>query len=84
MTLTTRSGTDGAVIPKSPNFQLGFAVAVAVRAPPSRFAVTSNVTSWVLPLIVMLPVRVNVKVPLVASGTVSPLVFVGTNSALGN
>ena len=79
-----RNGTDGAVIPKSPNFQLGSAVAVAVRSLPSRLAVTSKVTSFVLPLIVMFPVSVNVNVPLVASGTVSPLVFVGTNSAVGN
>src|SRR5438874_1914700 len=28
VTLRTRNGTEGAVIPKSPNFQLGFAVAV--------------------------------------------------------
>jgi hypothetical protein len=33
---------------------------------------------------VMLPASVNVNVPLVASGIVSPLVFVGTNSAVGN
>src|SRR6266568_5837768 len=84
VTLSTRNGTDGAVIPKSPNFQLGFAVAVAPRSLPSRFAVTSNVTSLVLPLIVMFPVSVNVNVPLVASGSARPLVFVGTKFAVGN
>src|SRR5213594_4042312 len=84
VTLSTRNGTDGAVIPKSPNFQLGFAVAVAVRSLPSRLATTSNVTSLVLPRMVMLQVSVNVKLPFVASGRESPLTFVGTNSALGN
>src|SRR5256712_8675948 len=84
VTLTTRSGTDGAFIPKSPTFQLGFAVAVAVRSLPSRLATTSKVTSFVFPRMVMLPVSVNVKLPLVASGTGNPLTFVGTNSALGN
>src|SRR6267143_4473206 len=84
VTLTTRNGTDGAVMPKSPNFQLGFAVAVAVRSLPSRLATTSKMTSLVVPRMVMLPVSVKVKLPLVASGRESPLTFVGTNSALGN
>src|SRR2546425_5491640 len=84
VTLTTRNGTDGAVMPKSPNFQLGFAVTVAVRSLPSRLATTSNVTSLVFPRMVMLPVSVNVNVPVVARGSESPLTLVGTNSALGN
>src|SRR5438309_614133 len=33
---------------------------------------------------VMFPVRLNVNVPLVASGSARPVVFVGTNSAVGN
>ncbi len=39
--LTTRNGTDGAVMPKSENFQVGLAVAVAVSSFPLRCATTS-------------------------------------------
>src|SRR5205823_10587114 len=84
VTLTTRKGTDGARSPKSSNFQVGFAVAVAVRVAPSRLAVTSNVTSFVVPRMVMLPVSVKVKLPLAGSGKVRPVTLVGTNSAFGN
>ena len=52
-TLTTRNGTDGADIPKSANFQVGAAVVVAVSSFPLRLADTSNVTSFVLPWIVI-------------------------------
>ena len=82
--LTTRNGTEGARIPKSANFDVGFAVAVAVSVAPSRFAVTSKVTSFVTPCNVSLPASVNVKVPLAGSGSVRPVAFVGTSVAVGN
>lgn len=36
-------------MPKSPNFQLGFAVAVAMSLPSPRVARTSKVTDFVTP-----------------------------------
>src|SRR6266542_1405461 len=63
MSSTTESTENelGTVMPKSPNFQLGFAVAVAMSFEPLRVAFTSNVTDFVTPCRVRSPVSMNAK-----------------------
>src|SRR4051812_25897802 len=75
--------TRGTVMPKSANFHDGSAVAVAVSFAPSRFAVTVKLTSFVLPCTVIFPAMVNLNSPDNASGSVAPVAFSGTNSAVG-
>ena len=73
----------GTLMPKSPNFQDGSAVAVAVSFDPSRVALTFRVTSFVLPCTVIFPAIANFMSADSDSGSVAPLSFSGTNSAVG-
>src|SRR6266542_4101019 len=84
MSSTTESTENelGTVMPKSPNFQLGFAVAVAMSFEPLRVAFTSNVTDFVTPCRVRSPVSMNAKSPEGASGSARPETFLGASSAI--